>query len=236
MKKMFKFIANLFVPKLCPICGVTKLQEEVQMVCQSCCEQLPFYPDDVCSKCGGEIDSILDCCSECLDSNFCWDRGFTVWKYDGLIRDAIHQYKYKSELGIIEFFAENMAGKVQAKPDLQLDFVTWIPLHFTKKLWRGYNQSELLAKRLSALLNLPCKKLINRVKCTRQQAMLDRSDRLKNMKNAFAINQKNSPFVKDKNILLLDDVFTTGTTLNKAAEILLKSGAKSVTVISIARG
>ncbi len=236
MRKIFKFIIHIFIPKLCPVCGVAKLQHKGQKVCNSCYGQLPFYPDDVCRKCGGEVDSILDSCSECLESKFCWDRGFTVWKYEGLAREAVHQYKYKGEFGIIEFFSEQMAQKIQKADDLELDLITWIPLHFTKKLWRGYNQSELLAKGLSARLNLPCKKLINRVKCTRQQAMLDCADRLKNMKNAFAINQKNSPSVKDRNILLLDDVFTTGTTLNKAAEVLLKSGAKSVTVISIARG
>lgn len=236
MKKLFRFINRLFIPNLCPICRLAELQGKEQKVCDSCFNELPFYSDDPCKKCGGQIDSILDCCSECLGSNFCWDRGLSIWKYDGLIREAIHQYKYRSELGIVEFFAEQMAGKIQNESDLQIDLVTWIPLHLTKKLWRGYNQSELLAKRLSALLNLPCKKLINRVKCTRRQAMLDRSDRLKNMKSAFAINQKNSPLVKGRNVLLLDDVFTTGTTLNKAAEVLLNCSAKSVTVISIARG
>ncbi len=205
-------------------------------MCDKCYCEFVSPSEPLCEVCGGSADTVLECCSECLEMKHYWQRGVTVWKYEGAAREAIHRYKYRGDLALADFFATEMALKMQELDVKNINIITWIPLHPLKKFIRGYNQSELLAKRLSALINHPCKKLIDRVKCTRQQAMLDRDGRQKNMKNAFGINRKNKAFIKDAEILLLDDVLTTGSTLNEAARVLVNNGAQSVTVISIARG
>jgi ComF family protein len=232
---LFKKLVRFFIPPLCPLCSIRK-PAKADLICGVCRKRLPELPEAQCTKCGGTNDTILNCCSECLDSKFNWRQGLTLWKYEGIIREALHGYKYKGDLGVVDFFALEMVAKLQKNKCTEFDCVTWIPLHFTRKFMRGYNQSELLAKRICEQLNLPCKKLIDRVKCTRQQAKLKRADRLKNMKNAFRINRKNCSMIEGQSILLLDDVFTTGTTLSTVAEILMNCGAESVTVISIARG
>lgn len=236
MKILFQWIQKFIFPHLCSVCCKSTVDDHGSVVCASCATDFTVPNEPVCKLCGGEVDTVLDCCSECLEGKLLWQRGVTLWKYEGAARDAIHRYKYRGDLALAGFFAKEMAKKFPID-GISVDAVlTWIPLHPLKKFIRGYNQSEVLAKRLSALINHPCKKLIDRVKCTRQQAMLDRDGRRKNMKNAFKLNRKNGYLVKGVDVILLDDVLTTGSTLNEAARILINNGAQSVTVISIARG
>lgn len=235
MMLIIRWFKNLLLPPLCSIC-YKRVGQDSEPICLSCALELTHPDEPICKVCGGESDTVLECCSECLDNGNLWIRGYTVWKYEGAIREAIHRYKYRGEIALADFFANNMAEKIKLEEGIESKVLTWIPLHPIKKFIRGYNQTELLSKRLSGLLNIPCKKLIDRVKCTRQQAKLDRHDRQKNMKNAFKINRRNGADIKGADVLLLDDVLTTGSTLNEASRVLLKNGAQSVTVISIARG
>jgi ComF family protein len=109
-------------------------------------------------------------------------------------------------------------------------------MHWLKKLFRGYNQSELLAIELAHLLKIPCKKSVVRVKLARQQALLNRQARIKNIKNIFKLKNKFFSLLANKHILIVDDVFTTGSTFKEMARQLHSSDVASITIISIARG
>ena len=114
----------------------------------------------------------------------------------------------------------------------QIDAITYIPLHFTRYFTRGYNQSEILADMLSKRLEIPKCRALRRRRRTSQQARLGLKSRIANMAGAFSADEKN---ISGKRFLLIDDVFTTGTTFSAATKTLLKAGATEVYVLSAAR-
>ena len=128
--------------------------------------------------------------------------------------------------------ADSAARKIQ---DLKIHFdcVTAVPLHFMKYLYRGYNQSALLAKKIAILTGIDYKNLLVRRKFTKTQTRLSGEQRHKNLKGAFF--SKNKAFIEKKDILLVDDVFTTGSTLRSASEALLSAGAGKIAILVLAR-
>ncbi len=235
MRKQLQFITNLlkkiFFPANCVVCGQ---QDGQRFLCQKCAEELPVISDKSCQSCGGENDTILDSCQECMAMpKRNWDQGVSFYRYEGSICDLIKNYKYHADISLVKLFSVDVDSKIDVD---DIDLITFIPLHPLKKLLRGYNQSELLAQQLANKLNLPCRKFLRRVKWTRQQAKLDKQHRAKNMKNSFQLITKNFKQLQHKHILLIDDVFTTGATFNEAAKILRKADVRSITILSIARG
>ena len=116
------------------------------------------------------------------------------------------------------------------------DLIIPVPIHFLKRLKRKYNQTEILANHLSKLSNTEYEpRILRKSKRTKSQEGLSRKQREENIKNSFSINEKFASKLKNKKIALIDDVLTTGSTVNECTRILKKSGAKSVTVITVAR-
>ena len=235
MRQLIYLISNLFYPRICQLCRI-KSSEPDQSICEACLERFHKVELPTCVKCGGSNDGILEVCSDCSDLNAAWDQGFTVWKYKSGARELIHEFKYHNRTELTRFIAENMAVVIKKSSPLSFDFITFVPIHWFKKILRGYNQSELLANELSLLLRVPCKKSVDRVKFARQQAMLNKQARLKNIKNVFKLKSDSFPFWKDKHILVVDDVFTTGATFKEMTRQLRLAGVASITIISIARG
>ena len=235
MRKYFDIILSLFYTNICFLCRLNQVDSK-QFLCDHCSDKLSYMPVPTCGKCGGTNDGILEICSTCLDIKAPWDCGFSVWKFSGAARELIHAFKYHSRTELSRFIVENM-GEVLRKSDCPaFDLVTFVPMHWLKKIFRGYNQSELLANELAQMLRIPCKKSVVRVKFARQQAMLNKQARLKNIKNVFKLKSKSFPFVKNKHILVVDDVFTTGATFKEMTRQLHRGGVSSITIISIARG
>jgi ComF family protein len=110
-----------------------------------------------------------------------------------------------------------------------------VPLHRWRAYRRGYNQSELLANHLSPMINVPSKVLLHRVKPTRPQVELGRDQRAENVKNAFQVDKEMTPVIKEKTILLIDDVCTTGATLRECARALRQGGAAAIYALTFAR-
>jgi ComF family protein len=193
-------------------------------------------PTPRCRKCGGGSEGVLEVCNDCLSLSGDWDQGFTVWHYSGGSRELIHKFKYRGYTHLTRFFAEKMHETLVLSSGINFDLVTFVPMHWLKKLFRGYNQSELLARELALLFKIPCKKSVVRVKLARQQALLNRQARIKNIKNIFKLKNKSFSLLENKHILIVDDVFTTGSTFKEMARQLHFSDVASITIISIARG
>ena len=161
-----------------------------------------------------------------VDLDMCRSAFSYEYPMSKLVKDA----KYNNAKYLIEFFAEQLSN-VYFQNYFNADYLVYIPMTEKAKKKRGYNQSLILAEKLSGLINVPVLHAVKKVKETERQATLSRAERLKNLDNAFRVVDKKS--VKDKNILIIDDVSTTGATAQIIANRLKNAGAKTVNLITV---
>jgi ComF family protein len=228
-------VGEWLTPPVCPACG-SDLSIRSGGLCPECEGRLPSWPDRRCPGCGGANDSYLDLCRNCQSvyGGRPWRIAVSGYPYTGLVRRAVHGFKYRNQTYYLEFFASRMAQQwQQLAPGVELDAVTYVPLHWRRYLQRGYNQSQLLAEGLARHLGRPCRRLLARAHGTRPQATLNQEARQRNLRGAFRVLRGDE--LTGLRLLLVDDVFTTGATLAEAATALLKAGAAEVSVITAAR-
>src|SRR5438034_8601295 len=153
----------------------------------------------------------------------------------GIVRQIIHEFKYGRQIHLRHLVARwlNCALDDERLRQSHFDVIVPVPLHPTRQRERGFNQAGLLAELLSAQTSIPCKPLLERTRYTTTQTALDRSERMENLHNAFRL-RKNAN-VRSLRVLLVDDVLTTGSTLNECARILKRGGAFSVHAVTAAR-
>jgi ComF family protein len=201
--------------------------------CEGCYKLIPFIKQPLCPACGAENDGIFELCGKCLqEEKRVWSQAVAVMRMEGVGREMIHRFKYGKETAIARALG-NIAAKVWQDLTEDADIIVPTPLHWSRKLLRGYNQSELFANIFSTQTNIPCKNILRRVKMTSKQATLNREQRKKNLIKAFSV--KKEAICRNSTILLVDDVMTTGATLSSAASALLDAGAKNVKVLVLAR-
>ena len=145
-----------------------------------------------------------------------------AYRYEGPVRSLIHRFKYNDMPRYSAFIAQQMADFLQ-EYELNADLLTFVPIHRNRLVQRGYDQSEMIATHLGVLLDLPCAVLLERTRDTKPQFDLDAEQRRKNIRGAFAL--KENVAIAGKNILLVDDIYTTGTTVSEAMQPLKEAGA-----------
>lgn len=170
-------------------------------------------------------------CGLCRRGLTGFDAAFSYGEYDGPLRKLIHLFKYGKLKPLAGPLGKLMASAVPR--EWKYDMVVPLPLHWRRNWERGFNQSELLAKVVAARLGAPLVKAMGRKRRTPSQAGLTNSQRRTNVAGAFVCNKKLS--VKDRHVLLVDDVLTTGATAGACAAVLKRAGAKRVTVLTLAR-
>ena len=225
---------DIIYPRRCPVCEEI-VNEKGHLICKACIKKLPFVKDPYCIKCGKEIIS-EDCayCDECKsDREFESGRG--LCNYTDEMKHIILKIKYDNKREYIEGFAKLMAIRYEKFIKVsKIDCIIPVPLHSSRKRMRGFNQSDILAKYLSKYLDLPvffdC---LCRVKKTKDQKGLNRTERLHNLDNAFMVRDLPSNI---KNILIVDDVYTTGTTIEKCAKVLKDSGINKIYFLTVCTG
>jgi competence protein ComFC len=230
---------GLFYPRVCQLCGLRRAARADGFVCQHCRMEVCWIKPPFCRTCGlpfeGEITASFRCahCQD-LDLQFDWARASTVAR--GPVLEAIHRYKYRRQLWFEEFLAALLlAEAVPALNAADWDWLIPVPLHPVKEREREFNQAERMARRLSKAAGIPLEtRLLRRVRATRTQTLLTRSERMENMRQAFALRPSVS--LKGRRCLLVDDVFTTGSTTSACAQVLRQAGAATVAVWTVARG
>jgi ComF family protein len=239
MNAVFSKMLDWLLPPLCPATGIevdahgtvaADYWMSLRFIRKPFCEQcaLPF-PHDV----GGAQGVLV--CGACIENPPKFRRGRSALVYDDASRKIIVRYKHGDQLQAIHTLVPWMqtAG---ADVITDADVIIPVPLHRWRLLKRRYNQSALLARGLSqASLKPVCIDGLLRLKATPPQAKLNRKQRDDNMKGAFQVNPKRLAQVQGKTVLLLDDVLTTGATLNACADALYAAGATAVDVITVAR-
>jgi ComF family protein len=235
------FIDILYPPR-CHICGKFLSYREAKFplsyICSNCLRDMSPIRSPICSICGVPFsanrgDNHL--CEDCTRKRPYYELARAPYVYSGKLKGAIQRFKYNSEThlgkpfgGLLLHFIQKMFHKMDEY------IIIPVPLHKKKLRERGYNQSLLLAKILSKKLRLKLDYLsFIRIRYTQNQAGLRRIDRRKNVKDAFSVTDVKA--IKAKKILLVDDVFTTGFTLNECAKSLKESGAAEIICVTLAR-
>ncbi len=234
LKRWKAFLGNLLdlaIPPSCLVCG-TRIDDQKEILCSDCESRISMVSGDCCPKCGAVFSGSE--CSNCARESFAFDATDSLFRYAGSIKDLIHQLKYNGYVSPAGYLALHLADYLQGNEDLhEYDLVCPIPLHRVRKRERGYNQSELIAYAAAKLADLPYAQPLKRSHYTRSQTMLSRENRKKNLHGAFRVT--NPKAVKDKKVILVDDVFTTGSTLHEAAKELKAAGASKVAAITVAK-
>jgi len=201
--------------------------------CASCQEQTKFISSPICQICGEPISGgERTTCRRCRTSNTFYS-AIRSWAYfEGPLQKAIHKLKYRRDLGLSEILAQPMI-QLLAEQKWKIDLITAIPLDEIKQRERGFNQSLYLARSIAWSNRVRIKpSAIRRVKITRSQVGLSLEERKKNVADVFSAEQE---LVYGKSILVVDDVVTTGSTINSCAAALSKAGAIHIYGLTLAR-
>lgn len=215
----------VFAPK-CVLCSASK-----DVVCGECARLLPKARLR-CLRCGKRNPYGVYCPS--CTGKIRPDRVLSVFDYCDEVKKIIHEFKYKDYSALSEELARLMVPIISDLKNYSNYTLVPIPIDEKKRQYRGYNQSELLVNHLGKLTNLPVKNILSRVHDSRpSQAQLEKDERRKNIKGAFFV--KNATEIGE-NIILVDDVITTGSTIEEATKVLKKAGGKNVICLSFALG
>ncbi len=228
-------LADLLYPRCCPFCG-SLLPFGEMAACRTCMTKVKVVEPPCCLRCGKSIESEdLEYCQDCLRLPKSYVRGFPVFEYSGGIKRGIYDFKYKNQRSYGQFFADCMYAKYKKElTSLQLDGLIPVPIHKKKRKLRGFNQTELMAKCLGKHLQVPVyAKLLKRVINTNPQKELNDKARMKNLKNAFIIGKNK---LELKRVLIVDDIYTTGATIEACTKVLLEHGIEEVYYVSLAIG
>ena len=232
LQKPVKFIINLIFPVYCLICKKQLSYQTNTYLCDACKQKLTLINGKVCNKCGRPF--INGICGICREKQFCFSKARASGIYDGSVRKCIHLLKYKKKTYLL-----NTLFEVFLLPNsldfLSCDLIVPVPLHWIREYSRGFNQAELIGKKISKRFNIPLSKTsLKRTRATPSQTGLSLKERTKNIKGAFSV--RNSQKLNGKRILLVDDVMTTGATVNECSRVLLQAGAREILVYTLARG
>ena len=231
--KLFEKLKKLLYPEnlKCIVCNKEIFTEDAFSLCSECLTTLPFINDKICKICGEPIYGEGYLCERCCNNEITNIKlARAVFVYKGNIRKLIYKLKYENQKYIAKVLSELLHNYFVHSEDFKdIDVIIPVPLHKNKLKSRGYNQSELLLQKFNKdIVNINC---LERVVDTPTQTKLDRKERLNNLENAFVV--KNSEIIKNKNILIVDDIFTTGATCCSIAKILIKNKAKSVKCLTL---
>lgn len=226
---------NLLYPRRCPLCQDI-LTDRTAMICIACRKKAVPIREPRCKKCGKSVRSPeQEYCFDCSRQKHAFTRGWAVFSYEKEIKQSVYQFKFHNKREYSRFYGAEMVrtyGKeiVRWHPDVLIP----IPMYKKKQRQRGYNQAELLAREIGEALSIPVDtKILYRVKKTTPQKELTRKEREINLKNAF---KTGADAVKLKKVLLVDDIYTTGATMDAAAQALLENGVKEVRFFVLCTG
>ena len=227
---------NIFYPDRCPICGRV-VTFEIK-VCNDCKGRLRAVGGNTCVRCGCILKSKNDVlCKECKKEERFFDKGISAFFYNDAIKEAIINFKYHNKRELAMFFAKYMVKTMEREGFLESDMLIPIPIHKSRRVKRGYNQAEVLCKEISKLTGIPMKNdIIIREKKTEALKEQGRQERLNSLKNAFAVDNKKKDLIKGKTVIMVDDIYTTGSTMDAMGKVVLECGALKVYFITIATG
>lgn len=242
-----EIILELLYPRKCIFCTSTikmnsyrdiKEHKKGEYLCEKCKRKLKdkYIEEPYCLKCGKQLENMeQEYCGDCQTHSHIYDRGLAVFKYHDDVKKSIYRFKYKGIKIYGEFYGEQMAEKYEdIIKNWNPDVIVPVPIHKSRMRKRGYNQSQIIGKALSERLKIPIdENVLFREKKTQPQKKLSKNNRKKNVENAFKVSKN---VVKYKQIILVDDIYTTGATIDACTYVLKQAGVQKVWFISICIG
>jgi ComF family protein len=232
MIDILRKIINLIYPITCPFCNAISKEG----ICSTCRQTVKVIEEPRCFSCGKPVKTMeTEYCYDCDKANFAFDQGKSLYLHQEKVVDALYRLK---------FFNQRINGKILGE-ELALHFhkeirrwgieeIVPIPMYHSKQKRRGFNQSEVIANQLGETLSIPVNnQLVYRIKKTVPLKDLEKEQRISSLDGAFGIPKSSKV---PKTVLLIDDIYTTGVTVNKVAKILKKAGSEKVYFLTISIG
>ena len=233
-RKVAEVILDCVYPRICPVCNkiVSVFGRDI---CPECERRLTYVGDSFCMRCGKPVDEDEEYCIDCISGEHVYDEGRAALVYDEYMSKSIYRFKYNGKREFASFYGRVMTDCLGRKiKSWKADAIVPVPVHKSKLKKRGYNQALLLAKELSVRLDIPLYDgLVCRRAATAVQKELSAKERQNNLKKAFNVTQN---VVKLDTVLIVDDIYTTGATVDAMARCLKGAGVQKVYFVSLCIG
>lgn len=237
MTGLKQVLVNILYPPVCPLCfKVVNGTKGHSRPCRVCSEKLEYISGARCMKCGKSLKNEDDeLCFDCKKHRHLYDQGIAVFEYTDGIKQSIYHYKYKGCREFAEWYGEEAYRVCSEQFNMwRPQVIIPVPLYEKKKKIRGYNQAELIAERIGMLCGLPVDaEILKRSRHTVPMKKLNDIQRAENVKKAFTIA---SNIIEYKRVVLVDDIYTTGATMDACAGVLKASGVEKVYCVSLCVG
>ena len=228
---------NALYPPHCAQCGTETASG--RHLCADCAAQAPRIEAPFCRQCSQPFDGSITgefTCIQCRERPLHFDCAVARDRSRGVVREFLHRFKYEKHYYLRHPLAGWLAEALEDEriTGQPFDALIPVPLHTARFREREFNQAEVLARLLSKRAGKPILRALKRIRYTTTQTRLNREERMENLRNAFRV--RHASIVSSRHLVLVDDVFTTGSTVEECARVLLEAGAASVRVLTAARG
>ncbi len=234
--RLMRQVLGWLYPRRCPVCRQIVLPRG-ELACPDCRRRLKYIRQPACMKCGCQLErEEQEYCPACRARARQFDRGYAVWQYDGLMKRSLADFKYHSRKEFADFYtaeAVRIYGRqlLAEAPDALLP----VPVHPARRRERGFNQAELLAEGIGRQLGIPTdRRSLRRIKKTAPLKELGPAARAKTLKDAFFVSWSRG--LPRRSVMLVDDIYTTGSTMDACAKALRWAGAERITFLCVAAG
>ncbi len=232
---MIKTLIDIIYPVRCPVCQEVATPKG-QKICPECRKKIKFIKEPRCKRCSKPINSHeAEFCFDCSKKTFSYEKGMALCVYDKIMKTSITNFKYNNRREFADFYVDEIVDRFEREiMQINPDALIPIPIHSSKLKKRGFNQAELLAEKIGKRLNIPVySHILLRNRKTEAQKELNEKQRLKNLENAF-IFCKNG--VELNKVILIDDIYTTGSTIEVCTKLLNNNNISYVYFICISIG
>ncbi|MDP8262292.1 MAG: ComF family protein [Candidatus Ancaeobacter aquaticus] len=234
-----KSFLDIFYPRHCLLCS-DPLSFGEELICPTCSRAVIFTKDPFCKKCARPLVVSVggrDGCYTCKSEKLPFEQLIALGIYEGDLKKCIHALKFEKKEYISKWFSDALVSFIESYSIniRNYDCIVPVPMHPLRKKERGFNQAELIARSLSKKLQIPyARGVLKRVKIGEVQSGLNKKKRQQNVEDAFVVTSPD--VIKNNTVLLVDDIYTTGATVQSAARLLRVNGARKVSVCVLARG
>ena len=232
---MLNAFENLFMTNHSWICCTKEIPDETEfMICENCKNSLEKISGNLCGKCGDVVpNESVKVCDYCKEKDYGFDNNFSCFYYTESSAKIIKSFKYNARKYYAKYVAELMLDSGYNFSDF--DIITYVPMSLKRRKERGFNQAEEIALEISKVTNVKVLPLLIKIKEGERQAKLNQSNRMKNLIGSFAVSVDFEKEIKGKRILIIDDVFTTGTTLSECSKVIVKHKPEVVKTFTFAK-